>query len=92
MQAVIPGNKKVAARRKLHIGLHLEIGLTPISEMEPHSEPGEPLERAYHRQQLEQQISAERDAAYRRIRLAEARLKAGDRKIAGSALSLTLNL
>ena len=69
MQAVIPETKKVATRRKLHIGLHLEIGLTPVSEMEPHSEPPEALARAYHRQQLDQSISLEREATYRRMRL-----------------------
>lgn len=69
MQAVIPQDKKVATRRKLHIGLHLEIGLTPVSELEPHAEPAASLERAYHRQQLDHVISTEREATYRRIRL-----------------------
>jgi hypothetical protein len=71
MQAAINSSNKTATRRRLHIGLHLEIGLEPVDEvgMERYADTNSPLERAYHRQQLNQCVSAERDATYRRIRL-----------------------
>ncbi|PZS04842.1 MAG: hypothetical protein DLM69_01435 [Candidatus Chloroheliales bacterium] len=71
MQAAINNREKPAMRRKLHIGVHLEIGLKPVDEASPerYADMASPLERAYHRQQLEQQASTERDATYRRMRL-----------------------
>jgi hypothetical protein len=71
MQAAINSNQKTATRRKLHIGLHFEFGLVPVYDAQPdrYADTASPLERAYHRQQIEQRVSAERDSAYRRMRL-----------------------
>ncbi len=71
MQAAINSNQKTAPRRKFHIGLHFEFGLVPVSDTLPdrYADTASSLERAYHRQQVQQRVSAERDSAYRRMRL-----------------------
>ncbi len=71
MQATINNNQKATARRKLHIGLHFEFGLVPVydAQSDRNADATSQLERAYHRQQLQERVSTERDSAYRRMRL-----------------------
>lgn len=70
MQAAINSNPKTVTHRKLHIGLHFEIGMVPVNETPKELADGNSsLERAYHRQQLAQRVSADHDAAYRRLKL-----------------------
>ncbi len=71
MQATLDRDRAPSRRRKLYIRLRLEIGMRPVSD--PHAEPRperpDPLERAYRQQRADRLINAEREAAFRRLRL-----------------------
>jgi hypothetical protein len=68
VQAYLNRERAMAPKRRFYFRLRLEVGMRPVVA-EPGPEQRDPLEKAYRQQQAEQQVDAERDATFRRLRL-----------------------
>lgn len=68
MQAMLNRERGLAPKRRFYFRLRLEVGMRAVVA-EPGPEQRDPLEKAYRQQRAEQQVNAEREAAFRRLKL-----------------------